>query len=244
MKIRSYTEEQFRNAVSKSFSIRQVLMALGLNNSGGAYLTYRRAIKEWGIDTSHFTGQLWSKGRTIGPKRPIEDYLANICPIQTFQLKNRLIKEGILEKKCSICGITEWNSQEAPLELDHKDGNPLNNALENLRIVCPNCHAQTINHAGKNKRRTPIMIKANTKKQKVCECGVNISSRAVHCKSCSKRASFKILWPSKEELLKRLETSTFIKLANELGVSDNAIRKHLKMVPLPGLEPGRVRTGI
>jgi len=51
---------------------------------------------------------------------------------------------------CEVCGITEWMNKPAPLELDHKDGNPNNNALENVRLICPNCHAQTATYKGKN----------------------------------------------------------------------------------------------
>jgi predicted nucleic acid-binding Zn ribbon protein len=57
----------------------------------------------------------------------------------------------IRERKCEVCGMTEWMGQLAPLELDHKDGDPTNNELDNLRLICPNCHAQTENYKGRNK---------------------------------------------------------------------------------------------
>jgi len=72
---------------------------------------------------------------------------------QTFKLKNKLLKEGIFENKCSVCGITEWNGKELKMQLDHIDGNGNNHLFENLRMVCPNCHSQTSTYCGKNKRK-------------------------------------------------------------------------------------------
>lgn len=65
----------------------------------------------------------------------------------------RLFEEGLKEKKCEICSITEWMGQPAPLELDHIDGEHYNNEFENLRILCPNCHALTPTNSGKNRNK-------------------------------------------------------------------------------------------
>ena len=65
------------------------------------------------------------------------------------RLRKRLIKEGYKENKCEICGIKEWNGKALTCELHHNDGNRGNNKLENLTIVCPNCHSQTHNHSKK-----------------------------------------------------------------------------------------------
>jgi hypothetical protein len=65
----------------------------------------------------------------------------------------RLLKNYLLDTRshrCEVCGITEWMGKPAPLELDHKDGNSDNNALDNVRLICPNCHAQTETYKGKN----------------------------------------------------------------------------------------------
>lgn len=64
------------------------------------------------------------------------------------QLKNYLLDTR--GHRCEVCGITEWMGRPAPLELDHCDGNPLNNHLDNVRLICPNCHAQTETYKGKN----------------------------------------------------------------------------------------------
>ena len=148
----SYTEQELRESVKTSTSIRQVLSKLNIVAAGGNYQTTNKRIKKLNIDTSHFTGQAWNKGRTIGPKRSIEYYLTENSHHQSHKLKGRLITEGIKEHKCECCGITEWNGKPAPIELDHINGNHHDNRLENLRILCPNCHAQTDTYRGKNKK--------------------------------------------------------------------------------------------
>ena len=69
---------------------------------------------------------------------------------QTFKLKNRLLQEGIMENKCSICNLTEWNGKPLNMELDHINGNRTDHRLKNLRMICPNCHAQTETYRAKN----------------------------------------------------------------------------------------------
>jgi Zn finger protein HypA/HybF involved in hydrogenase expression len=148
----TYSEQDLREAVKKSTSIRQVLEKLDIVPAGGNYQTTNRRIEKLNIDTSHFTGQAWNKGKVIGPKKSIEEYLVENSVVQSFKLKGRLIAEGIKQHECEICGITEWNGKPAPIELDHINGNHHDNRLENLRILCPNCHAQTDTYRGKNKK--------------------------------------------------------------------------------------------
>jgi hypothetical protein len=106
------------------------------------------------LDISHFTGQRWNKGCTFSPKRDIQDYLTNKQPIQSNKLKKRLIKENFFDEICSSCLLEVWMGQPIPLELDHINGNHDDNQLINLRLLCPNCHAQTDNYRGKNIART------------------------------------------------------------------------------------------
>ncbi len=70
---------------------------------------------------------------------------------QTYKLKNRLLNEGRLVNKCAVCGIDTWNNKQLNLELDHIDGNRINHKLNNLRLLCPNCHAQTDTYRSKNR---------------------------------------------------------------------------------------------
>ena len=150
MKLRKYDLSQLREAVKSSTSLRQVLEALGVAPYGGNYEVLRRAIHHFSLDSSHFTGQSWNKGKSLGPKQPLQRFLNNERRITSFKLKNRLLAEGILKHQCSSCGRTEWLNQPIPLELDHINGNRADNRLLNLRLLCPNCHALTPTYRGKN----------------------------------------------------------------------------------------------
>ncbi len=146
-------DEQYREAVRQSRSIAGALRLLGVLPEGGNYRVLHRAIKRLDLDTSHFAGQSWSRGATIRHRmRPIEDYLSNRYPIHSDRLRRRLVNEGVLERRCSSCKLETWMDQPVPLELDHIDGNHQNNTLDNLRLLCPNCHALTPTFRGKNKR--------------------------------------------------------------------------------------------
>lgn len=143
MRFNKYTKEQLIEAVKSSTSIRQVLLILNVSPHGGNYRVINNYIEKLQLDTSHFTGQGWNRGQNFGPKRPISDYLSNNFFITSHKLRKRLISEGYFEHKCYCCNNTKWNNQPIPLELEHKDGNHHNNNLDNLTLLCPNCHAQT-----------------------------------------------------------------------------------------------------
>lgn len=146
-----YSVEDLKIVVKNSKSIREVLQNLNIVPAGGNYQTIKNKISVNDIDTSHFCGQAWSKGKIIGPKRLLNEYLSNSKPIQSWKLKRRLLKENIFERKCYKCNQNTWMKHPIPLELHHIDGNNQNNNLTNLTLLCPNCHAMTDNYRGKNK---------------------------------------------------------------------------------------------
>jgi len=153
------TETALRAAVAESLSVAQVIVKLGLIPAGGNYKIVGAKINVYGLDTSHFTGSAWNQGKryqTFGKYPDLADVLIFGSNCQSFKLKNRLLKAGILSKKCSSCGLTEWLSQPVPLELDHLNGIRNDNRTENLRLLCPNCHALTATYRGKNQSRAKV----------------------------------------------------------------------------------------
>lgn len=213
---------------------------LGVPPASGSQTHLTRKAKFLGVDASHFIGNKWRKGRKFPEKgRSIREYLVKGSSIKSSALRERLIEEGIKERRCELCGLTEWNGKSAPLELDHKNSDHWDNTLDNLQILCPNCHAQvTI-----ERRSTPFGERTDLESveaqavagstpasgTKFCaNCGKETSPRAVKCKSCAiKERGTKIVWPSNDELRQKLRVTSYVALAKELKVSDNAIRKHL-----------------
>lgn len=154
---RTWTNEQLAEAVATSYSYAQALRKLGLKPGGHPYRVIQQAIDELGLDTSHMKGQGWAKGvpnPSAGRRRPLEEILvANSDYLNTNDLKLRLFKEGLKERVCERCGLREWRGSPAPLQLDHANGDRRDNRLENLRILCPNCHAQTDTWCSRNRGR-------------------------------------------------------------------------------------------
>ena len=150
-----YTKEILEEAVKKSLAIAGVCRKLNIKPCGGNYKTLHSKFKEWNIDTSHFTGAAWNQGEKFTPfakSYTLEEVLVENSPYKSSNcLKKRLFKEGIKTKKCEECGIVEWNGKEIILELEHVNGNNTDNRLENLKILCPNCHSQT--NTFRNKKR-------------------------------------------------------------------------------------------
>lgn len=221
---KTFSDETVLAIIPCCTSIKQVLQKVGMAPCGGNYATIRRIITRYGVDTSHFC-----KGFTVGHlssnKLSDEGIFIINSKANRHRVKARILAESLLPYECAICGIDSWIGSSLSLHLDHINGIRDDNRLENLRFLCPNCHSQTDSYCGKANKKCQTTI---------CECGTVISSRSTRCRSCEKVYSLrvsrgsKIEWPSVEELLKRLETTSWCGLARELGVSDNAIRQHLR----------------
>ncbi len=131
-KYRNYSKEDIINAVHNSTSLAEVLRKLNLAPMGGNYMTIKIKIKEFDLDIKHFKGQGWAKDKfTI----PLEAKRSNEA------IKRHLVYN--LGHKCQNCNKSKWINKLIPLELEHIDGNSLNNELSNLKLLCPNCHALT-----------------------------------------------------------------------------------------------------
>jgi hypothetical protein len=154
-------------------------------------------------------------------KIELKDILVENSSYSRTHLKSRLYSEGLLERKCCLCGQDEnWNDMKISLILDHINGINNDNRIENLRIVCPNCNAGLDTFAGRNTKKA--------KKKHYCICGSEKDRNASRCRKCFFIARQKIKRPPIEELIKEVEEFGYSATGRKYGVSDNAVRKWIK----------------
>lgn len=156
MRTRSWTTEQLKQALSSSHSYRQILFKLHLIPAGGNYKQIKKYIQELRLPIEHLTGKGWNKGlRGIGkPLLTLQEILQQNTTFQSYKLKKRLYEAGLKEKRCEECGWHDCSADgRIPLELDHINGDNHDNRIDNLRILCPNCHSLKPTHRGKNRKR-------------------------------------------------------------------------------------------
>ena len=160
-----YTKELLEQNIKDCYSFAELCRRLGLKPGGTNPKTLRKKLEEFGIDYSHFTGQGWNVGLKFKPRtaKDLSEILTKDSTYQSYKLLQRLIKENVKEYKCEICGNSEWMGNPIPLQLHHIDGEHTNNELSNLQILCPNCHAQTDNYAGKKNK----IVESNPNHKKV-----------------------------------------------------------------------------
>jgi len=233
VKDKRYTDDDFIDAVKNSISMAQVFIKLGLQPTGGNYIIANRRMKNLGLDFSHFLGKGHNKGKKINKKsKSLEEIMIeNSSYTDTNKLKKRLIKEGIFEYKCYNCNNTSWLDKPIPLELEHKNGNRFDNRIENLTLLCPNCHSFTPTYRGRGKKVNRALY-IRPKKCFYCKnCGIEITRHSKNelCIKCFNISNRKVKErPSKEILLKEIEETNYCAVARKYGVTDNAIRKWLK----------------
>lgn len=155
---RKWTDAQLAAAVAASASMAEVHQRIGLRAAGGITTGIGKHIGRLGLDTSHFKGQGWAKAQY----KRADEVRADLLPLlrrgpkKVAQLRERLIASGLKEARCEECRITEWRGHPAPLQVDHVDGDRLNNELANLMILCANCHVLTETWGFKGARRRPV----------------------------------------------------------------------------------------
>lgn len=144
-----YTKEILESIVRESLAISEVLRKLGLRG-GGSHNHILQKIKYFEIDTSHFLGQSWNKGRPPYNIYTKDEFISKVLiknngkNLHSTYIKGRLFKFGLKEERCEECDNPPiWNNKVLKLHLDHINGDYKDNRLENLRILCPNCHSQT-----------------------------------------------------------------------------------------------------
>lgn len=259
--MKKVNKQELEQIVKKSSSYADVCRALEISPRGSNYTRVKKLIKD--LDISHFNKGAWNKGRKIKSasyqKASIQQVLIeNSSYTNSGKLRIRLIKEGLKENKCEVCGCTE------SLELHHINGNHQDNRLENLQILCANCHRKTDTFRGKgiraHKAASDWFISDEEAEQRY---QVKLEKRRVSknlrkvipilpkiCPSCGKEfqpSNRKQEYCSQEcyhnkndnrpdiiSLLKAFkEYNSFVKVGKYFGVTDNAVRKWCKLYKLP-----------
>ena len=140
-----YTKELLEEAVQNSTSVAGVLRYLGLRQAGGTQSYIGRAIKKFEIDTSHFGGQAHNRGKVSPNRKRPQDILVRLPKGSPRTRRSQLLR-ALLEsdvKYVCACGVGDmWNGRPITLEINHIDGDFLNNLISNLEFLCPNCHSQ------------------------------------------------------------------------------------------------------
>lgn len=139
--------KQIAKVIAASHSHTEVLIKLGLKNTGGNRKHLTTEIQKRGLDTSHFRRKAWNKGKPSYNRVPAQKILV-LLPKSAYRTKRQQLRRALLEigvkELCQECGQEpEWNGKPLRLEIDHIDGNWRNNRRKNLRFLCPNCHTQT-----------------------------------------------------------------------------------------------------
>ena len=235
-----YTEAQAREAVARSRSYAEALRRVGLRPAGGNHALFKKYVALWEIPTDHFDAYAASRGSGRGI--PLEQVLVEHSTYSRASLKRRLLAAGLKQPVCELCGQSEqWRGRRMALVLDHVNGVPDDNRLENLRILCPNCNATLDTHCGRHNARP--------REPQPCErCATAFVPTRVGHRYCSpecgrraKRSRLagrakphlrRVERPPYEQLMAEIEASSYLAVGRRYGVSDNAIRKWVRQYRL------------
>ena len=225
--IDTYSDEEFKNIVKQSSSMKEISTKIGYTaTSGDSLARIRKRIDFLNLSTEHFSEM---NKRTV--KRNEDNIFIENSTANQSTLRRWYKKGEYTPYICSICGQEPiWQGKDLTLILDHINGSNHDDRLENLRWVCPNCNQQLDTTNGKN-------LKNKNKNNKILnyciDCGKEISIGATRCISCEQARRHCEKPITREELKKLIRNTPFTRIGEQFGVSDNAIRKWCESYNLP-----------
>jgi hypothetical protein len=227
-KITSLDKDTAEDLVQKHDTIKAILIALGIDSfRATTYDTLRARFDELGVDHSRILrgiGWITKNGPRVMQEAQKQKEKTNkelfVAHSSTDRgvIKRRILRDSLIPYVCKECGQEPfWNGKPLTLILDHINGVNNDHRLDNLRFLCPHCNIQMDTFGSKKLR---IINHCET-------CDAQIIKTSRFCDNCRPKWT-KIKWPPKEELQVMVDTSSYVAVGKLLGVSDNAVRKHLK----------------
>lgn len=215
--------ELVKQVAKESTSIADMLRTLGLGDKSTDYRKIRAKAEELRMELPKWH----NKARMDSIRKAVpnnEVFIKKSNYSNRAGVKKRMVRDLGIPPVCDGCDIgQEWNGKPLTLTLDHINGVGDDNRIENLRLLCPNCHSQTDTFCGRNaEHSSPVYLCG--------DCGgTKQSKNSQRCRRCAGRTSAtKINWPEPEEVLNLVKSDGFEATGREFGVTGNAVRKFLQ----------------
>lgn len=170
------SKEEAEKIVKECYSIADFCRKVGWQPRGDNYKVFHKYVKQYNLDTSHFTGKRTNLGNLLNVGISKEEFFKKDKLIKAYDIRKKIFKEGLKENKCEICGLTEWLNNPIQLQIHHIDGDHMNNEIENIQLLCPNCHSQTENFAGRKNKKNKCTHTYKRQRKHIC----SVCGKALH----------------------------------------------------------------